>query len=87
MQYRTKTKKIEAVRWTGKNFKEVDDFLMSFGTLIDWDYQTDVPELVVRIGPNDIHAKAGDWIVTCRSGSLCVCDDGIFQQTYEPCEE
>jgi hypothetical protein len=87
MQYRTKSKTIEAVRWTGKNFSEVEDFLTKHGDSTGWDYRSDVPGIVVQVGTHDVCAMAGDWLVSCRLGSFCVCGDGVFKQTYEPCEE
>lgn len=89
MKFRTKPFEIEAVRWTGDNFTEMQRFAKSNFNLIEEDQRpyTDDPEADAEIY-NSLHSTwvlvlPGQWIIKDSKDSFYPCDDDIFQAKYE----
>lgn len=83
MKARKKPVEIEAVQWTGENFKEVTDFI---GDSRKWYIEsgTDVPcSLVIETLEGDHQAKIGDYIIRGVKGEVYPCKPDIFEMTYE----
>lgn len=78
-KYRKKPVVIEAIRWTGKNIKEVNTFL---GDGLDEDLLQDQP-IIIETLEGDITAQVGDWIIRGIKGEFYPCKPDIFEATYE----
>ena len=76
--YRKKPAVIEAVRWTGDNFDELEKFA---GKFVERGQKNG--ELFVNTLEGTIHAKLGDYIIMDIQGEFYPCDSEIFKKTYE----
>ena len=88
MRYRKKPVIIEAMRFDGKNRREVLSFIypnMSEAGL----HGAEVMRLPIVIGTleGDMTANPGDWIIRGVLGEFYPCKPDIFAATYEPAED
>lgn len=78
---------IEAIQWTGKNFKDVQNFCTSMvdmgsvtgegNVLLSW------PLMIPTLEGNRT-AVTGDWIIKGVRGEFYPCKPDIFEMTYKP---
>ena len=95
MEYRKKPVVIEALRWTGRNLEEVQNFLggsfVKYEVVCDtaWEVGKGIPFTEISIKTIDAVAIAinGDYIVKGVQGEFYPCKPDIFEATYESCEE
>jgi hypothetical protein len=83
-KFRKKPVEIEAVQWTGKNSKEIDDFCPSERKI--WACGMDFMSLVIVTLEGNMKAAVGDWIIRGVKGELYPCKPDIFAATYEAVE-
>jgi hypothetical protein len=98
IKFRKKPVVIEAIRWTGKNLREVITFTdgppytrgMHAG--MAWEAYEDLVEreglliFTLEDGPNrqaKHFADVGDWIIKGVKGEFYPCKPDIFEATYE----
>jgi len=91
-KYKKKPAVIEALQWTGDNYKDMYDFLVDInnhyfriidngdGTLI----QTN--ELYIKTLEGDHKTIVGDYIIKGVRGEFYPCKEYIFNETYEEVE-
>lgn len=94
--YKTKPFEVEAVLFTGKNFKEVQDFvgtrevepgweICNFcpaGTYVNWDEADIVAEVYDKFS-SWVGVKAGQYIIRGSKGEYYPCDPEVFESKYE----
>lgn len=82
MKYRKKPVVIDAIQWTGNNFKEVTDF---FGEFKRWHISdvVEVESIFIDTLEGRHEARKGDWIIKGVKGEFYPCKPDIFEQTYE----
>lgn len=80
--YRKKPVIIEAVKWTGLNWKEIHSFMADKELSI---YPN--KELIIHTLEGDMKANAGDYIIKGVKGEFYPCKPDIFNQTYELVED
>jgi len=85
MKFRKKPVIIEAVQWTGENFKEIQEFCPS---VIDMGYggENSWPLSIPTLEGNMV-AQRGDYIIKGVKGEFYPCKPDIFETTYERAEE
>lgn len=76
MKYRKKPVVIEAVKWTGDNFKEMRLFIGYHTFPRDGKLFINTLEGVMR-------AEIGDYIIKGVNGEFYPCKPDIFEKTYE----
>lgn len=78
VKYRKKPVEVEAVRWTGRNDKEMKEFL---GLTSSWWLNVADSITIDTPGEKDI-VKIGDWIIK-DGGGFYPCGAETFDATYE----
>jgi hypothetical protein len=76
-RYRKKPVVIEAMQWTGDNFREITDWA-------DDVWSKAGQTLIIPTLEGDHTAQRGDWIIRGVAGEFYPCKPDIFEQTYEP---
>ena len=71
--------KVQAVQWTGNNYKEIDDFVGH----ISFPYSFDRDTLIIETLEGNHYARKGDWIIRGINGEFYPCKPDIFEKTYE----
>ena len=81
MNFRKKPVIIEAVQWTGENFKKIQEFCPS---IIDMGYggENSWPLSIPTLEGNMV-AQRGDYIIKGVKGEFYPCKPDIFEATYE----
>jgi hypothetical protein len=95
MKYRKKPVVIEAVRWTGKNHREMwnfltgktDEYIQPTGDNFYIDHNIVAGGLVIKTLEGDHIASIGDYIIKGINGEFYPCKSNIFDKTYELVEE
>lgn len=86
-KFRKKPVVIEAVQWTGQNWKEVYNFTIGG----DGNSNTTGPHPEERISIHTLEgvmfADLGDWIIKGVKGEFYPCKPDIFEATYDAVEE
>lgn len=82
-KYRKRPVVVEAIQWTGKNYKDILEFA---GKKIVHYFQG-VEVLMVRTLEGDMFASRGDYIVKGIRGEVYPCKPDVFQETYEEAGE
>jgi len=75
-KYRKKPVVIEAVKWTGSNTKEINQFAMPHGV--------HGSKVVIQTLEGLMEGIPGDWIIKGVKGEFYPCKPDIFEATYEP---
>lgn len=76
---------IEAVRWNGSNFDEVDALKPGY---FSWSRETPLfPCLNIETREGTLTANVGDYIIKGVEGEVYPCGAGIFAKTYEEVAE
>lgn len=78
MKYRKKPVVIDAIKWDGKNVKEVMDFMAWRN--VSHDARTG---LLIHTLEGNLHANIGDMIIKGVQGEFYACKPDIFAATYE----
>lgn len=94
MKFRKKPVVIDAVQWTGKNHREMFNFLGGEDTdyitasgvnfYIDWSKVEG--GLIIKTLEGEHIATIGDWIIKGVHGEYYPCKPDIFEKTYEEVE-
>lgn len=97
MKYRKKPVVIDAVQWTGKNHREMFDFLTENtfkeeSMTVDRDhFYIDHNKveggLIIKTLEGEHLATIGDYIIRGVQGEYYPCKEDIFHQTYERAED
>lgn len=93
MKYRKKPVVIDALQWTGKNHREMFDFLTQdtfkeeymkvSGNHFYIDHNKVKGGLVIKTLEGEHLASIGDYIIKGVQGEYYPCKEDIFHQTYE----
>jgi len=98
-KYRKKPIVIEAVRWNGKNEREMFEFLelnssekfiVSDGKHFYIDHNKVKGGLIIKTSEGDMRANKGDYIIKepfDKERKFYPCKPDIFEATYEPVDE
>ena len=84
-RYIKKTPVVEAVRWTGYNFDEIQDFV-GVGNA-KFMRETNPPEIYIPIPEGAEYASIGDYIIKFADGEIRTCGADFFKSTYKEVEE
>ena len=95
MKYRKKPIIIEAIQWTGKNHREMWDFLTGktdeYMTASEDNFYIDhskiVGGLIIRTLEGEHMASVSDYIIKGVNGEFYPCKPDIFAKTYELVED
>jgi len=80
MKFRKKPVIIDAIQWTGNNFKEIQDFCRA-GFILSGD------QLKIKTLEGIMTASKGDWIIQGVTKEYYPCKPDVFKETYEPVKE
>ena len=92
MKYRKKPVIVDAVEWTGRNHREMYDFLTGRQYERHIEVQSDhfyidhsrgEGGLVIKTLEGDMFANIGDYIIKGVAGEYYACKPDIFSRTYE----
>jgi len=75
-RYRKRPVVVEAVQFTGGNFKEIEGFVGAAAEFF-------TKELVIDTREGPLHASPGDFIIKGVKGEFYPCKPDIFEATYE----
>lgn len=85
--YRRKPLRVEAVQWTGKNSKEIEDFItnghFAMNSYINKTTKKREYRLLVTTLEGNMLVSVGDYIIKGVDGEFYPCKPGIFFKTYE----
>jgi hypothetical protein len=81
--YRKKPISVEAHQFTGDNFSELQDWSNDLVALSD--YNEDVICVHTLEGP--VWGEKGDYVVKGVRGEFYICQEAIFEETYEPSDK
>jgi len=79
MRYIKKPIPVEAIQWTGDNFKEVREFMDDTHVVI-----TMYDDLIIPTLEGDMKAPKDSWIIRGAMGEYYPCRREVFEETYEP---
>ena len=82
--YIKKPVKIQAVKWTGDNLKEISDFMNIDNLEISGN---DLLAITINTLEGDHLASNGDYIIKGIKGEFYPCKPDIFEKTYYTEEE
>lgn len=83
MKYRKKPVEIEAIQWTGDNYKEICDFVGQIPPYPD----SERKDVIIETLEGDMLASVNDFIIKGVQGEFYPCKPDIFEATYEKVEE
>jgi hypothetical protein len=97
MKYTKKLVVIDAVQWTGKNHREIFDFLTEnafdkesmqvTGDHFHIDHTKVEGGLIIKTSEGEHLATIGDYIIRGVQGEYYPCKEDIFNQTYEKVDD
>jgi hypothetical protein len=79
-KFRKKPVVIEAVKWTGDNWDEIEKF-SPYG--IKYNYPATRRSLSITTLEGEMTAECGDWIIKGIKGEFYPIKNDIFLETYE----
>ena len=84
-KYRKKPIVVEAIQFTGNNFKEILEFIGG----IDERNKTNIHRdcIFIKTLEGDMKASPSDWIIKGIKGEFYPIKDDIFKETYEKVED
>lgn len=90
-KYRKKPVVIEAIRWTGKNHREMydfledkaNDFIHAEGANFYIDHGKIEGGLIIKTLEGEHNSSIGDYIIKGVRGEFYPCKPDIFNMTYE----
>lgn len=78
MKFKKKPVVIDAVQFTGDNWKEIVAFItVPYKAFVEGQY------LMIHTLEGELRADKGDWIIKGVKGEFYPCKPDIFEQTYE----
>lgn len=91
MKYRKKPVVIEAVQWTGKNHREMwdfltgkhDDYIQASADTFYIDHDRVQGGLIIKTLEGEHIASIGDFIIKGIKGEFYPCKPDVFEHTYE----
>ena len=83
MKFRKRPVVIEAIQWTGKNWKEIEEFVNVRKSGV---HAWIGGDLIIPTLEGNMSATPGDWIIKGVRGEFYPCKPDIFAQTYEQAE-
>lgn len=83
-RYIKKPTTIEAVRWTGYNFDEIQDFV---GFNNAYFQRTNPPKVYIPTLEGAEYASIGDYIIKFADGEIRTCGADFFESNYEEIKE
>lgn len=81
MKYIKKPVVVDAIRWTGDNWDDIEKF-SPYG--IKFNYPSRLKSLTIDTLEGHVTAECGDWIIKGIEGEIYPCKDSVFQKTYDP---
>ena len=81
-KYKTKPCEIEAIKWDGNNFKEIDEFTNHKATM-QLMYSSRSYELVIATLEGDMMASVGDFIIKGLRRECYPCKPDVIHKKYE----
>ncbi len=82
MKYRKKPVVIEAVKFTGNNVNEINEFTNNVSSIYG-NRPNMGDELFIKTLEGEMAANVGDYIIRGVKGEYYPCKPDIFEQTYE----
>jgi hypothetical protein len=90
-RYRKKPVEVAAIRWTGGDYKTLNNFCGKNWSRADAvDCEPHDEEQVVVWNTKEyqwLNVPVGHWVIRGVAGELYPCDPAVFEATYEPVEE
>lgn len=77
-KYMKKPVEIEAIQWTGDNYREVSEFV---GKMLL--YEASESSLIIGTLEGDMRASVNDYIIKGIQGEFYPCKPDIFHDTYD----
>jgi len=84
MKFRKKPIVIDAIQYTGKNYKEIIEFSMGSKKAF---YLNRLGELIIGTLEGEMKANIGDWIIKGVNQEMYPCKPDVFEKTYEAVKE
>lgn len=82
IKYRKKPVVIDAVKWTGNNFKQIKE-LIANSSPSNRTLQQKGDTLIIKTLEGDMTASLNDYIIKGVQGEFYPCKPDIFEKTYE----
>ena len=90
-KYKKKPIPIEALQWTGDNYKEIWDFLKDVSNHYFEETENDVGDIINELYIVTLEgshkATVGDYIIKGVRGDFYPCKEDIFLETYDEVRE
>lgn len=83
-KYTKKTPIFEAVRWTGYNFDEIQDFVGHED--VKFIRETNPPEICIITNHQALYLVAGGYVVKTSYNSFDIYTKNCFEETFEEAE-
>ncbi len=80
-KYRKRPVVIEAIQWTGSNYKELQDFTLHDFYRKDVDFGT--TDATIRTLEGEFRVGQWDWVIKDEKGKRYLCKPDIFEATYK----
>ena len=85
-KYRKKPVIIEAIKWSGSNLKEINNFTNKpLQRVNSWDDSVN-ESVIISTLEGDMRAKKGDYSIKGVNGEFYPCKPDIFKKTYDKVE-
>lgn len=84
-KYIKKQVSIIAIKWTGNNFSEIQEFV-GLGNAY-FQRMTDPPKVYIPTPSGVEYASVGDYIIKFADGEIRTCGADFFELTYEEVKE
>jgi hypothetical protein len=85
--YRKKPVEIQAVRYDGTNWEEIERFVNGAGLLrrtkVSGPGRGMSDAIEIRTLEGTVAASVGDWVIRGAAGEFYPCEDSAFHATYE----
>lgn len=81
MKYRKKPVVVDAIQYTGTNFKEILEFIGGQDERGKIDIHQN--SIFIKTLEGDMEAKPNDWIIRGIKNELYPCKPDVFEETYE----
>lgn len=73
---------VNAVRWDGTNFGEMEQLVRNCNEYCNAWLEQDLT-FTIRTVDGDVILRIGDWLIRGIEGKLYPCKNSVFQETYE----
>lgn len=82
IRYRKKPVVVDAIQWTGNNFKQIKE-LIANSSPSERSLKQEGNILIIKTLEGDMTASLNDYIIKGVQGEFYPCKPDIFEQTYE----